>query len=75
MYNDSSWHEHNLLIFINLSEINVITGHQTYLSESNNILGMIGPLHIVISLITFIKGVRLPGKMYLDRYIRKSKGK
>ena len=36
---------------------------------------MTGPLYFVISLITFMKGVRLPGKVYLDRYIRKSKGK
>ena len=36
---------------------------------------MTGPLHIVIFLITFMNGVRVTGKMYLDRYIRKSKGK
>ena len=75
MYNDSSLLGNNLLIFINLSEVSVITGHQTYLSENNNIAVMTGPLYFVISLITFMKGVRLPGKVYLDRYIRKSKGK
>ena len=36
---------------------------------------MVGPLHIVIYLITFMKGVRLTVKVYLDRYIRESKGK
>ena len=75
MYNDSSLHGNNLLILITLSKVSVITGHQTYLSENNNIVVMIGPLHIVISLITFMKDVRLTVKVYLDRYIRKSKGK
>ena len=36
---------------------------------------MVGPLHIVISLITFNKGVRLTVKVYLDRYIKKNKNK
>ena len=72
MYNDLSLLGNDLLIFINFSEVNVITGHQTYLSQ-NNIVGMIGPLHIVISLLIFMKGVRLAGRLCLDRYIRKSK--
>ena len=72
MYNDLSLFGNDLLIFINFSEVNVITGHQTYLSQ-NNIVGMIGPLHIVISLLIFMKGVRLAGRLCLDRYIRKSK--
>ena len=75
MYNDSSLHESNLLILINLSKVSVITGHQTYLTENNNIVVMAGPLHIVISLIIFMKGVRLTVKVYLDRYITKSKSK
>ena len=72
MYNDLSLFGNDLLIFINFSEVNVITGHQTYLSQ-NNIVEMIGPLHIVISLLIFMKGVRLAGRLCLDRYIRKSK--
>ena len=75
MDNDSSLHESNLLILINLSKVSVIIGHQTYLSENNNIVVMVGPLHIVISLITFNKGVRLTVKVYLDRYIKKNKNK
>ena len=73
MYNNLSLLENNLLIFINFSEVNVITGHQTYLGRNSNIVGMIGPLHIVISLLIFMKGVRLAGRVGLDRYIRKSK--
>ena len=34
---------------------------------------MIGPLHVVISLLIFLKGVRLAGRLCLDKYIRKSK--
>ena len=75
MYNDSSLHASNLLILINLSKVSVTTGHQTYLTENNNIVVMVDPLHIVISLIIFMKGVRLTVKVYLDRYIRKIKGK
>ena len=75
MYNDSSLHASKLLILINLSKVSVITGHQTYLTENNNIVVMVDPLHIVISLIIFMKGVRLTVKVYLDRYIRKIKGK
>lgn len=73
MYNDLSLLGNNLLILINFSEVNIITEHQTYLSQNNNIVGMIGPLHIVISLLIFMKGVRLAGRVCLDRYIRKSK--
>ena len=73
MYNDLSLLGNDQLIFINFSEVNVITGHQTYLSQNNNIVGMIGPLHIVIFLLIFMKGVRLAGRLWLDRYIRKSK--
>ena len=73
MYNDLSLFGNDLLIFINFSEVNVITGHQTYLSQNNNIVGMIGPLHVVISLLIFLKGVRLAGRLCLDKYIRKSK--
>ena len=36
-------------------------------------MGIIGPLHIVISLLIFMKGVRLAGRLCLGRYIRKSK--
>ena len=61
------------MIFVNFSEVNVITGHQTYLSQNNNIVGMIGPLHVVISLLIFLRGVRLAGRLCLDKYIRKSK--
>ena len=73
MYNDLSLLGNNLLIFINFSEVNVITGHQTYLSQNNNIVGMIGPLHSVIFWLIFMKGVRLAGRVCLNRYIRKSK--
>ena len=73
MYNDLSLFGNDLLIFINFSEVNVITGHQTYLSQNNNIVGMIGPLHVVISLLIFLRGVRLAGRLCLDKYIRKSK--
>ena len=34
---------------------------------------MIGPLHVVISLLIFLRGVRLAGRLCLDKYIRKSK--